>query len=234
MDKVTRKELKTDRFALEVEHSVDYVSGHRGQIIKWGAIGLAAVALIVGFFWYRTYQHDARQELLSQALQMQNVQPGPAQNEYTISFPSQTDKDQAVNKAFSEVLAKYPGSDEAMIAQFYLAAQAADKGDLTQAQKRFQDVVDNGPKDYASLAKLSLATIYQSQGKVADGEKLVRSVMDNPTTLVSKEQATIALARLVAPSNPQEARKLLEPLRASTRGAISRAALTALSDLPQK
>jgi predicted negative regulator of RcsB-dependent stress response len=139
-----------------------------------------------------------------------------------------------VNKAFSELVAKYPGSDEAMVAEFYLAAQAAEKGDLAQAQKRFQLVVDSGPKDYASLAKLSLAQIFQSQGKLPEAEKLVRGVMDNPTALVSKEQATITLARLVAPSNPQEARKLLEPLRASERAAVSRAALTALSDLPSK
>ena len=233
MDKVTRRELKQDRFALEVEHSVDFVSGHRGQFVKWGGTGLAVVVLIFGTIWYRSYQHQARQELLAAALQDQNTQPGPAQSEFAISFPSQADKDQAVNKAFSEVIAKYPGSEEAMVAEFYLAAQAADKGDLAQAQKRFQSVVDTGPKDYASLAKLSLAQIYQSQGKLPEAEKLVRSVIDNPTALVSKEQATINLARLVAPSNPQEARKLLEPLRANERSAISRAALTALSDLPQ-
>lgn len=234
MDKVTRKELKTDRFALEVEHSVEYVSVHRSQIVKWGSLAAAAVLLIVGTLWYRSYQHAARQQALAAAIQIQNSQVGPSQSEYAISYPSQADKDQAVSKAFSDLIAKYPGSDEAMIGEFYLAAQAADKGDLTQAQKRFQLVVDSGPKDYASLAKLSLAQIYQSQGKLSEAEKLVRSVMDNPTVLVSKEQATISLAHLVAPSNPQEARKLLEPLRANPRGAVSRAALTALGDLPQK
>ena len=49
-----------------------------------------------------------------------------------------------------------------------------------------------------------------------------------PTVLVSKEHATIVLARLLAPSRPAEARKLLEPLR-TARSVISRAALTALS-----
>jgi predicted negative regulator of RcsB-dependent stress response len=234
VDKVTRRELKQDRFKLEVEHSVDFVSGHRGQFIKWGSIGLAVALLAVGVLWYRSYQHQARQELLSVALQDQNGTVGPAQNDTSIFFPSQADKDQAIAKAFSDVIAKYPGSDEALISEFYLGSQAADKGDLAQAQKRFQVVVDSGPKDYASLAKLSLAQILQSEGKLPEAEKLVRSVIDNPTTLVSKEQATINLARLVATNNPQEARKLLEPLRANERSAVSRAALTALSDLPQK
>ncbi len=29
MDKLTRKELKSDKFALEVQHSVEFVSQHR-------------------------------------------------------------------------------------------------------------------------------------------------------------------------------------------------------------
>jgi hypothetical protein len=55
--------------------------------------------------------------------------------------------------------------------------------------------------------------------------------MDDPTVLVSKEEATITLARLLAKSNPVEARKLLEPLRAE-RGPVSRAAITLLGEIP--
>lgn len=234
MDKVTRKELKTDHFAVEVEHSVAFVSSHRNKIIMYAAIALAVVLLVVGITWYRNSQHAAREEALAAALQKQNANLGPQQTDYAISYPTQSDKDSAVAKSFSDLVAKYPGSTEAMIAEFYLGSQAADKGDLAQAQKRFEAVVSDGPKDYASLAKLSLAQIYQSQGKVSEGEKLIRSVIDSPTALVSKEEATIALAHLVAPSNPQEARKLLEPLRASPRSAVSRAALSALAEIPQK
>ena len=48
--------------------------------------------------------------------------------------------------------------------------------------------------------------------------------------LVSKEQATISLARLLASSNPSEARKLLEPLKAAP-GGVGRAAGSALAEL---
>jgi hypothetical protein len=48
---------------------------------------------------------------------------------------------------------------------------------------------------------------------------------------VSKEQAIIALAKLKAKDNPAEARKLLEPLRAEKRSAVSRAAITALNEI---
>ena len=104
---------------------------------------------------------------------------------------------------------------------------------MQEAERRFKLVVDNGDAPYASLAKLALAQIYQSQGKGAEGEKLIRSLIDHPSVLVSKEEATIALARLIAPTKPQEARKLLEPLRSNERSAVSRAALPALSDISQ-
>ena len=67
------------------------------------------------------------------------------------------------------------------------------------------------------MAKLSLAQIYAAQGKQAEGEKLIQSVIDHPTELVSKESATIALARLVAPTDLPRARKMLEPLRGNAR-----------------
>jgi hypothetical protein len=65
---------------------------------------------------------------------------------------------------------------------------------------------------------------------MAEAEKLLRSLIAKPSAFVSKEQATIALAELLASRNPAEARKLLEPLR-SARPAISQAAIAALGAL---
>lgn len=235
MDRITRKELKSDQFALEVEHGVEYAKEHRQQFVRYGGIALAAIVLVSGLYWYRTSQRETREQALSEALEIQNTQVGPSpMGDSSNSFATQADKDAAVKKALTELVAKYSGTTEGTVAEYYLGAQAADKGDMAQAEKRFQAVIESGEKDYASLAKLSLAQIQASQGKLADGEKLIRSVIEKPTALVSKEEATITLARLIAQSKPDEARKLLEPLRGSTRSAVSRAAITALSDIPKK
>ena len=79
----------------------------------------------------------------------------------------------------------------------------------------------------AELGRQALAQVYASQGKPADAEKLLRELIASPTPTVTKEQATIVLGQLLASSKPDEARKLLEPLRTSTRSAVSRAAITA-------
>lgn len=234
MDRLTRKELKSDRFALEVQHSVDYVSEHRRQLTRWIGIAAAVLLVAVAVYLYRQHQHTLRQELLAKAFRIQNANVGQPGNEFIQSYPTNAEKVQAANKAFTEVVTRYPGSDEAVVAEYFLATAAADKGDVQEAERRFKQAVDSGNAGYASLAKLSLAQIYASEGKLAEGEKLIRSVIDKPTVLVSKEEATIALARLIGPSRPQEARKLLEPLRANERSAVSRAALTALSDITPK
>ena len=87
---------------------------------------------------------------------------------------------------------------------------------------------------YSALAKVSLAQVYAAEGKLADGEKLLQSLIDHPTPLVSKEAATIVLAELIQSKDPQRARKLLEPLRSNPRSSVSRAAISALSDMSQK
>ena len=233
MDRITRKELKSDKFALEVQHSVEYVSEHRRQVVRWGSIAAAVLVIALGVYLYRTHQHSVREEALNNAFKIQNANVGPAQSEYMVTFPTQAAKDKAVDKAFSDIAAKYPGTDEGILGEFYMGSNAADHGNLQEAERRLKSVIDSGNDNYAALAKLALAQVYAGEGKLAEGEKLIHSVMDHPTMLVSKDTATLALAHLIAPTKPQEARKLLEPLRTSSRSAVSRAALTALSEMTQ-
>jgi predicted negative regulator of RcsB-dependent stress response len=233
VDRITRKELKSDRFALEVQHSIQVVSDHRQQLIRWGTVAAVVAILVIAVVLYRNHEHAVRQEALHNAEQLQNATIGPQVNEYAVSFPTQADRDKAVNKAFTELAAKYPGSDEGLIAEFFLGTNAADQGRLADADKRLKDVADSSTP-YSALAKVSLAQVYAAEGKQADGEKLLQSLIDHPTPLVSKEAATIALAELIESKDPQRARKLLEPLRSSTRSGVSRVAISALSDLTQK
>jgi predicted negative regulator of RcsB-dependent stress response len=233
VDRLTRKELKSDRFALEVQHSIRVVSEHRQQLIRWGTIAGVVLILVIGVVVYRNHEHNVRQEALHDAQQLQNANIGPQMNEYSISFPTQADRDKAVTKAFTELAAKYPGTDEGLIAEFFLGTNAADQGRLSEADKRLKQVADSS-SSYSALAKVSLAQVYAGEGKQAEGEKLLQSLIDHPTSLVSKESATILLAELVQSKDPQRARKLLEPLRSSPRSSVSRVAINALSDMSQK
>ena len=234
MDKLTRKELKSDKFALEVQHSVEYVSLHRRQMVRWAVPAVAVVLIVIGIFWYRNYQHSVRQEALHNTMQIQNSTIGPSQSEYVVSFPTAQARKIAVVKAWRDLAAKYPGTEEGGIADFFLGTNAADDGNLPEAAKHFQAAIDSDSAPYASEAKLALAQVDAAQGKLNDGVQLIQSVIDRPTVLVSKDAAILALADLIKTSDPQRARKLVDPLRTSTRSAVSKAAITLASSLPQK
>jgi predicted negative regulator of RcsB-dependent stress response len=226
--------LKSDKFAQEVQHSVQYVSGHREQMTRWGAPALALVLIVAAVFYYRNYRHATRQEGLHAALMVQNAQVGPSQGQYVLTFPTTDARKTAVLKSWRELAAKYPGTEEGRIAEYFLGTNAADDGNMAEAEKQFKASIDSGNGPYASLGKLALAQVYGGEGRVKEGEQLLRSVIDHPTVVVSKDAATLALAELLKKSDPQRAKKLVEPLRTSTRGAVSRAAITFDSDLPQQ
>ncbi len=229
---LSRKALKQDKFAVEVEHTFDFFAAHRAQSIRYGGIALAVI-LIAGIAWFfRSSQRSARQQVLGQAMTLYSAPVGAAQGSGP-SFPSQAAKDDAVNKAFAKIVADYAGSDEAYIAEFYLAGSDTEKGRLDDARKKYQDVIDHAGANQASLAKLALAQAYLAQNRNADASRLLKDLMDHPTDLVSKDQATIDYAQAIAPAQPAEARKLLTPL-ANTPSDISSIAGVALSSLPGK
>ncbi|MFN3325404.1 MAG: tetratricopeptide repeat protein [Bryobacteraceae bacterium] len=231
MDKFTRKDLKTDRFAERVGSTVEYVAEHRAAVLRYSVIGLVVLVALIGLYLYRHSQQLARQQQLRDAMRIHQAAVGPVPNEFMLSFPTEEEKKAATEKAFNQIITDHAGTKEAAAAQYMLGVAAADEGNQAEAERNFRTVVDSGHADYASLGALALAEIYAAQGKTADAEKLLRPLIDKPTMLVSREQAIIALAQALASSNPAEARKLLEPLR-TERSAVSRAALNVLGELP--
>ncbi len=231
MDRITRKELKTDKFALELEHTVTFFEEHRKDIIRYGAGILIAAVLVGGYMIYSGHQHDLREQVLTRAIQIQESPVGNATPGQTQSFPTQDVKDVVALKAFSDVASQYPGTEEGEIAEYYVGAIKADQGKLAEAEKSFKEVADKGDAKYASLAKLSLAQIYFADGRDSQGESVLRDLIAHPTVYVSKDQATITLARYLAPKKPAEARKLLDPLK-SVPGAVGQTALSVYSEIP--
>ncbi len=232
MDRKFRKQIKSDRFAQEVTHTFDWVGHHKALVTRYGSIALAVVLIGAGIYFFVHYQAGRREDALGQAVRIDNATVGAAQpTPGGLAYPTQEEKDKARAKAFGDLVAKDHGTQEGAIAEMYLASDAADKGNLAEAERMYKDVMDSAPDAYASLARMSLAHVEAAEGKQGDAEKLLRDAVAHPSVTVSKEEATIQLARLIAKDKPDEARKLLEPLRTEPRAAVSRAALTALGEI---
>jgi predicted negative regulator of RcsB-dependent stress response len=231
---LTRKELKQDKFAVEVEHTVDFFSLHRKETTKYGA-ALVIIALIgAGIYYYRNSVSAGRQRALGEAIALTSapVTTTPSTTGAT-TFQTEAAKNDAIVKAFTKVAADYSGDDEGYIAEYFLAGQSVSGGKFDDARKKYQDVADHADANYASLAKLALAQVDFAENRGADAEKLLRDLIDHPTDMVSKTQATITLAKGIGPTKPDEARKLLTPL-ATQSAEVAGVVTAALGELPQK
>lgn len=230
---LARKELKQDQFTAEVVHSVDYFAAHRKNFGLYGSIIVGAAVVVYGFFYYQGNQSSARNQALGEAMALSGVQVGPATPGGAPAYATQAAKDDAITKAFNKLKADYGGSEEAFVGQYILAGHAADTGKLDEARKQYQDVADHASAGYSSLAKLAIAQIDFAENRNSEAETLLKGLIDNPTSLVSKGQATLVYAKGIAATKPDEARKLLTSLTTPATD-ISPLATAALAELPQK
>jgi hypothetical protein len=146
VDRHTRKELKTDRFAQEVTHTFEVLSEHKTDVKKYGAIAVAVIVVAGGIYFYMSHQATTRADVLAHALELDVATVGTENQPGSLHFATKEEKDKARTKAFSEIVAKYHSDQEGSIAAMYLASDSADKGDLPAAEKQYKDVMDSAPK----------------------------------------------------------------------------------------
>ena len=225
-----RKELKRDIFVEEVTHSVEVLSAHKPEVKLYGGIAVALLVAGFGYYFYSSSQATARQLALAEVKKIDTATIGPNKQDPLLNFQTLDAKNAARVQGYTNLAAKYPGTQEGAIAQMILAAMQVDAGKLADAEKSYKAIVDSAPADYGSVAAVALANVYMAQDKAADAEKVMKTVVEHPTTFISKEQATVYLAQIIGKSRPAEARKMLEPLR-TARSAISRAAIQTLGEL---
>lgn len=233
MDRQTRHDLKSDKFVQEVAHTVSFLDQHKAAIIRYGSIVLALIVIASGLYYWSQSRAATRHAELSGAMKTFNAVISEKADTRVTSFPTQAARQEAIKKELGAIITKHSGTEEAAVASYLLGVNAADQGELDESVKHLQAAIGKGGASYGALAQLALADVYAAQGKTADAEKLLRQVIGNPSIFASKAQASISLARLLAKSNPDEARKLLEPLRTES-GAASRAALTLSGELAGK
>lgn len=216
-----KEQLRHDQFSDAVSGVVVYAQSHREKVTRWAVIVGIFLILGGGALWYAAYRNSLRQQDLENAFAVLEAPVGTP-SQLGKSFPTQDAKTQASIKTLQDVLAKDGGTRQGLIAQYYLGTMKAAKQDLKGAETDLQAVA-NSSSECAALAKIALAQIYAGENRAAEAQVLLRDIINKPTDLVSKAQAEILLAHLDETSNPQEAKKLLQSLRADTDPAVSRA-----------
>jgi len=224
---LTRHELKEqlqhDQFTDAVSGALGYATSHRKNVTRWLIILAVVLVLSGGGYWYYSHQRSLRQQDLGAALAVVDTPVGPA-NDYGKTFPTDDAKKTAARQALSGVIGKYPGSQEGLIAQYYLGTLKAQANDAKGAESDLRTVADSSSA-VAPLARIALAQVYLGEKKMAEAQGLLRAIINSPTSLVSKAQAQILLAQIDQSVNPAESKNILKSIDKSDQGrpAVSRA-----------
>jgi hypothetical protein len=105
---LTRKELKTDQVANTVSNVFEWASEHRKEVVRWGGLALVAVIALIGSSYYRSFQAEARQIALAEALRVDDASVGSEQvQQQNLHYNTPEEKEKARTKIFSELAAKY-------------------------------------------------------------------------------------------------------------------------------
>jgi predicted negative regulator of RcsB-dependent stress response len=215
VDRATRKELKTDHFAEKVGIAVEEVTAHKKEVTRYGIIGLIVVVLIVaGVTWYRS-QAATRRAAFDALLRTMEAPIAPPGQSAGTSYATQEEKDKAVAAALEEFTKKYAGTNEEALARYFIASNAIEDGQIDKALTEVEVAIRNGNSDTADIARFMKGNILASQGKNDEAEKIYRELLGSSSGFLSKDEVTVALAKVLAKKNPDEAVKLLEPLRLS-------------------
>ena len=230
MDRITRKSLKDDKFAAEVGHSVEYISGHRQQVLRYGGIAAVVLALVIGIFFYRQHRKTQVHQALYKALETYHGLVTEEDRPGRVTFKTDAEKNTKATREFEAIIKDFSGTTEAHIARYYLGLVNRDMGKQADAQKLLEQATREGPDYTRALARLALADVYVAQGMDEEARKVYEYLIKNPTDAVSEGRAQLALARYLSSRKPDEARKLLQDL-IKRPGTISAAAGMILRDL---
>ena len=127
MSRITRKELKTDQVAPQVEHGITFFEQHQKEIGNYAGEPAVLAVLIFGYSIYARNEAGKREQALAAAIRIQEAGVGVSGNG-GLAFPTQEAKDAAALTAFTDIRTKHSGSNEGDIAGYYLGAVKADQG----------------------------------------------------------------------------------------------------------
>ncbi len=213
----TRHQLKEDRFAEAAKGTVHWAAAHRGKVTAVSVT--AAVLLVAGLGGWLFLRHRDGQASIALGAAMRTYttqlrSPDAPEQPGVRSFASAKERAQAAQKEFLDIGTRYSYTKSAEVARYMAGLVAVDLGDVAVAERELGAIAGSHNRDLAPLAKMALASLYRSQKREADAVKLYKELIDQPTRTVPKSMAQLELAGMYEASNPAEAMRLYQQVKA--------------------
>ena len=181
MDRQTRKQLKTDKFAQDLGNTFSFLSDHRSETIRYGLIAVAVIILGVGYYYYSRSQAAAREEALEKAMQVDQAIIAANPTPTNINFPTQAEKDKARTQAFSDLATKYHGTAEGRRWRHLHRRRAIRQRKFCCCGEDLQGCDGFGPAGLLRSGAYVPGARVCRRSKIPEAEKLLRYLMDHPT-----------------------------------------------------
>lgn len=233
MDTQTRHALKGDKLAQTAASGVEWLSGHRSNVMRWVIAGAAILVLAVAAVIFFSVQSAAADKALGAALDTYTavlVQPGVPlqQGEYS----SSADRTKAANQQFLAVAQKYGYLQQGVKAHYFAGVTDVEMGQNSQAETELKTAAGSWNRNLANLAKLALAGLYRKTNRDNEAIDIYNKLAGKPSDTVSTAVAQLNLADLYASTGKQqEARALWAKVKDADKdgaaGSIAAQKLTA-------
>jgi predicted negative regulator of RcsB-dependent stress response len=209
---ISRKELKKDEVRETFAHGAQAVLSHQQLTTTLLAVALVIALGIFGWRLYSERQNVKASAGFDAAMQSFNGrviaagQPPAEPGEVTYANDDAKYAD-AANK-FSQVAAKYPHTDDGMIAKYFAAVSYEHIKKDDDAKRLLQQLSDDGNANFAAMGRYELAQLDDRTGQGDAAVKLYQQLIDKPTVLVPKSVVMLSLAEHYSQSDPNQAAKL--------------------------
>jgi tetratricopeptide (TPR) repeat protein len=217
----TRHQLKQDRFSKvtfeAAGNAAHWSVEHQSKLIAAVIAVIVIGAIAFGGWYYLNSQDEKASAEFSTAvrtwetpLRPAGVPPQPGSD----SFASAQERATAARKQFQAIVDKYPRTNTADMARYFVGLASAQLGDNAAAERSLQEAAHSSNADLAALDKFALASVYRAENKDAQAVDLYKQLMDKPTLVVSKATAQLELASFYeSRQKPDEAKKIYEQVQ---------------------
>ncbi len=232
MARLRRKDLKRDRFVEEVTHQVTFVATHRKQFIAGGVAVVVVLVASVGYWSYARHRSAASQSALQEALELYHGIVSAESMPGVKTFSSEAERFDSVTLALDSIALDYSGTAAATGASYYSGLLDREQGNTAESRAHFEQSTRGKGTEYPSLARLALGELLFAEGDVDEARGQLQQLVENPTRTISRNRASIEVARTYLESDPQKAREMLDAIQAEN-GPASPLAATLLETLPE-
>lgn len=214
MARLRRKDLKRDRFVEEVTHQVEYISGHRRTFVAAGVtVGVALIAG-AGYWSYDRHRSVTSQAALQRAIELFHGVVGEEERPGVKTFATEAERVAQVTRALDGVSLDYAGTPAAAGALYYAGLLDREQDHATEAQAHFEQAARGKGGEYPALARLALGGLLLEGGDAEGARVQFEQLADNPTRTISRDVASLEVARTYIASDPARARELLQAIQA--------------------